>query len=86
MWRYLKSFTDAVELGFFCLPVRPDFALHPVFEPIPELSSQNVSDCQCVTSLGQWSLTGGDFCPLRDMWQYLETVLVVTTGEGAVGI
>lgn len=31
-------------------------------------------------------LKGGRFCPSRDIWQYLEESLVVTTGGGATSI
>lgn len=62
VWRYVKSFTDAVELGSFCIPIRPGFAYHPVLKPVPELGSLDVSDCQIMwLSLGPWSSTGDDF-------------------------
>lgn len=64
MWKYVKSFTDAAELGSFCPPLGPGFISHPVFGPVPELSSLNVTDHQSMwLSLGQWSSTRGDFAP-----------------------
>ena len=37
--------------------------------------------------LGQWFQTRDDFCLPGDVWQNLETCLIVTTpGEGATGI
>lgn len=40
----MLSVTDA-GLSSFCLLVRPGFAACPALEPLPKLSSLNVSDC-----------------------------------------
>lgn len=64
--RDVKSVTDAVELASSCPSVRPGFASHPAFDPVSELNSMNISDCQSMwLPLGQWFSVGGDFVPSR---------------------
>lgn len=35
------------------------------------------------SGFNHWSSVGGDFCPIRDIWQFLEMFLVDTSRPGA---